>query len=145
MTDMPQQACAVPYRRQGDRIEFCLITTAKGRWIFPKGIVDPGEVYEETALKESLEEAGLHGEIVGSPLGSYELPKFGTCFEVIVVLMRVERCDETWLEDTFRRRCWASAEEAHRLLDRPHLQVYLDTAVSRLASQNQDSREMPHP
>jgi len=50
------QACVIPFRRDGDEIVFCLITSLKKkRWIFPKGIIDPGETPEETALKEALE------------------------------------------------------------------------------------------
>ena len=73
------QACVVPYRRRDERIEFCLITSLKKkRWIFPKGIVDPGETVEEAALKEAFEEAGLHGRILGDPIGKYEDSKWGT-------------------------------------------------------------------
>ena len=38
------QASAVPFRRAGGRVEFCLVTSASsGQWVFPKGLIDPGE------------------------------------------------------------------------------------------------------
>ena len=72
------QVCVIPFRRQDDQLQFCLITSLKKqRWIFPKGIIDPGETYRESALKEALEEAGLRGQIVGEPLGHFFDAKWG--------------------------------------------------------------------
>jgi len=132
MTTLPLQASAVPFRRRRGRLEFCLITTSRGNWIFPKGIVDPGETCEETALKEAFEEAGLHGQIIGEPLGSYELAKFGKVFEVVTVLMEVKRCDTVWMEQQMRQRRWVTAEEARVLLKHRHLCELLDESVGRL-------------
>ena len=113
------QACVIPFRRHGDDTTFCLITSLKKkRWIFPKGIIDPGETLEESALKEALEEAGLHGQIVGEPLGTYNDAKWGTKLHVAVVLMEVTVRDEQWPEADVRRRCWVAAEEAPRLPNR---------------------------
>ena len=54
------QAAAVPYRLRNGSAEFCLITTIrKGLWGIPKGIIDPGETAEQTALKEAEEEASI--------------------------------------------------------------------------------------
>ena len=36
-------------------------------WTLPKGHLDPGETWEQAALREVLEETGLEVEIVGSP------------------------------------------------------------------------------
>ena len=38
-------------------------------WTFPKGLVEPGETPERTALREVLEETGYEAEIL-APLGS---------------------------------------------------------------------------
>ena len=52
-----EQASAIPYRLRDGQPEFCLITSiSTGKWGFPKGIVDPGETPEETAIKEALPE-----------------------------------------------------------------------------------------
>ena len=54
------QASAVPFRRRGDELELCLITSSAGRWIFPKGVIDPGQSPAEAALAErQLEELGV--------------------------------------------------------------------------------------
>ena len=57
-SQQPIQASVIPFQRRNGQIEFCLITTRKRNWIFPKGIIDPGETMEQTAAKEALEEAG---------------------------------------------------------------------------------------
>lgn len=129
------QACVVPFRRRGERIEICLITSLKkGNWILPKGIIDPGETLEETALKEALEEAGLHGRIVGEPLGGYEDFKWGSKLLVTVLLMEVTRADDEWLEADVRERCWVDAGEAAEMLGNPALQPFVVAALKVLTA-----------
>lgn len=123
----------MPYRRRDGRLEFCLITNSRGtRWGFPKGIVDPEETAPETALKESREEAGLHGVVDERPLGDYLYSKWGRLLRVTVYLMRVTRADEAWDESGWRRRRWSPADEARGLLARRDLRRLLETAVARL-------------
>ena len=49
------QACAIPYRQRKGKLEFCLITSSKGHWSFPKGFVELGESLRQAALKEAFE------------------------------------------------------------------------------------------
>ncbi len=130
---MVEQAGAIPFRKRKGKIEFCLITSIrKGRWGFPKGMIDPGETQNETALKESYEEAGLHGELFDEPLGCYEYTKWGLCLNVTVLLMQVTHAEEEWDEQHVRNRCWANESKARRLLDRPELVELLDNALERI-------------
>ena len=127
------QASAVPFRRRAGQVEFCVITSIRrGRWGFPKGIIDPGETYLETALKEAHEEAGLLGRIVGPPLGTYGHRKWGQRLAVVAVLMEVTAAQDRWEEDRVRKRAWLNAERARERLDRPTLQRLLETALKRL-------------
>ena len=115
-----QQAGVIPFRRWEDEIEYCLITASTGRrWGFPKGVIDPGETYLETALKEADEEAGLHGRIIGDPIGEYQYEKWKSPLNVIVVIMEVTHSGETWDEAAIRDRRWVSYEEALELLAQP--------------------------
>jgi len=130
MTNLIPQAAAIPFRRSGDRLEICLITSlTRKRWIFPKGIIDPGETVAETALKEAFEEAGLHGRIVGDPMGTYTYSKWGTTLEVTVVLMEVERADASWEEAELRQRRWVSPDEALELVSQAELVHLLRKAL----------------
>ena len=66
-TETQVSAGGVAYRRQGDRIEVALISVGPGpRWQLPKGTMIEGESYEETALREVREEAGIETEIVAA-------------------------------------------------------------------------------
>ena len=58
-----QQVAAVCYRIRGSRLEFLLVQTSGGRWIFPKGGVEPGHTHAESAALEAFEEAGVHGRM----------------------------------------------------------------------------------
>jgi 8-oxo-dGTP pyrophosphatase MutT (NUDIX family) len=58
-----EQVAAVCYRVRGGEIEFLLVKTGKGRWIFPKGSVEPGLTHAQAAALEAFEEAGVHGRM----------------------------------------------------------------------------------
>jgi 8-oxo-dGTP pyrophosphatase MutT (NUDIX family) len=127
------QACAVPFRRvNAERLEFCLVTSSRGQWLFPKGFIDPGDEPRDTAIREAFEEAGLIGRVVGKPLGYYQAAKGGTSIEVAAVLMEVLHSEPRWPEWTVRRRRWVNAKEAIALLGKPQLVELLELAVARL-------------
>jgi 8-oxo-dGTP pyrophosphatase MutT (NUDIX family) len=134
------QAGALPYRRTRRGLEFCLITSTEGRWIFPKGIIDPGETYKETASKEALEEAGLRGRFVGGPLGVYDMVKCQKPYTLVLLLMEVTACEDAWEEADFRERRWAAEDEARHLLCQPQLQDCLDVAAARLKESKKTGR-----
>jgi 8-oxo-dGTP pyrophosphatase MutT (NUDIX family) len=129
--EVPRQAGAVPYRRMDHGVEFCLITSTEGRWIFPKGTVKAGKNYWKTAIREAVEEAGLRGNLLCQPLGSYEMVKDEKIYSLVLFLMEVTRCEQLWEEADFRRRRWATRDEARRLLCQP-LRDCLDVAVARI-------------
>jgi 8-oxo-dGTP pyrophosphatase MutT (NUDIX family) len=127
-----EQACAVPLRATGQGLEVCLITSmGRGRWIFPKGVVDPGETHAITALKEAREEAGIEGALLEPAIGQYGDFKWSVRLSVTVFAMSVERVYDTWLESGVRRRRWAFLDEAHSLLTDPALREMLDLAAKR--------------
>jgi 8-oxo-dGTP pyrophosphatase MutT (NUDIX family) len=127
-----QQACAVPLRSAGEGLEVCLITSmGRGRWIFPKGVVDPGETHAITALKEAREEAGIEGALLEPALGEYADFKWNFRLSVTVFAMSVEQVHDTWLEAGLRRRRWAILEEAHTLLTDSVLREMLTLAAKR--------------
>jgi 8-oxo-dGTP pyrophosphatase MutT (NUDIX family) len=128
------QASVVPFRWRKGKLEICLITSVRrGRWVFPKGVIDPGESYVEAGLKEAHEEAGLRGQIVGEPIGHYEYAKWGTTLNVTVSLMEVDTTEDQWAEADVRQRRWVTVNEAEQLLDSPQLRDLLAEAVHRLS------------
>lgn len=56
---------AVVYRKIQNEIRYLLIKNKRSaHWGFPKGHIEMGETKEDTALREVLEETGLHIEII---------------------------------------------------------------------------------
>lgn len=58
-------AGGVVYRKLGDKYEF-LIGKHSGyhKWVLPKGLVEPGESYQETAEREVAEEVGVVARVL---------------------------------------------------------------------------------
>ena len=126
-------AGVIPNRGQGRETRFCLITTSSGRhWTFPKGIIEPGDTIRAAAVREALEEAGVHGDLVGPPVGMFQQQKWDTEFPVETYLMTVSRVDETWPEQHLRQRKWCSGEAALALVRGRPVEDVLVTALARL-------------
>ena len=58
-------AGGVAFRRDGDTLQAVIVSVKPSlRWQLPKGIVDPGETPEITAVREVREEAGVETELI---------------------------------------------------------------------------------
>ncbi len=111
------QACAVPYRQDGEgEVRYLLITSSGGgRWIFPKGVVEPGRTPHGTATIEAVEEAGVRGALTPEPLRRYRRRKWGAHWEVWVYALACTQVEDDWPE-SWRKRQWLSYDEARALL-----------------------------
>ena len=116
-----KQAGVIPYRRVGTGFEILLITAKRGRWIIPKGIIDPGETPIESACKEAYEEAGVEGRPDPQVIGKYEYRKWGATCTVQVFGLEVTRMLESWPEAEMRQRQWFGKEEAFNMVEKPGL------------------------
>jgi 8-oxo-dGTP pyrophosphatase MutT (NUDIX family) len=115
-----RQAGAIPYAVVDGRVAFLLITSRRtGRWIFPKGAIEPNMTPWESAALEAMEEAGVTGEIATQPIGSYR-GSAGVDESVLVDVdiypLRVDVQHDEWREMNQRLRHWAVLSEARRLL-----------------------------
>lgn len=62
----------VAFRQLDGRVEIALISVgSEPRWQLPKGMVDPGETREFTAVREVREEAGIDTELL-EPIDTIE-------------------------------------------------------------------------
>src|SRR4029077_3094479 len=123
-----QQVAAVCYRMRKRGVEFLLIQTRGGRWIFPKGGVEPGLTHAQSAALEAFEEAGVHGRMEEIAFTRYfrRKPDPATAARSAQPERAVNAhlCEVSQLEppqESNRNPTWASAEKAKRLLlkDRP--------------------------
>lgn len=137
-----EQAAAIPFRRLDDLLEICLITTRnRRRWSLPKGFIDRGDTAPVTAQKEAREEAGVHGRVVGSPVGYYEIRKCGVRYTVAVYLLHVSRVDAQWDEQDLRERRWVTADEAARLLTGRPVEAVFRRGLTQITARTVHRRE----
>jgi 8-oxo-dGTP pyrophosphatase MutT (NUDIX family) len=122
-----RQCGAIPVVGQGGSARVVLITSrGTGRWVIPKGWIEPGEQPHLSAARETFEEAGLAGEIESAPLGTYtydkRLPRGAVLpQEVVVFLFRVERLLADWPERRERTRRLFVPDVAATLVQEPEL------------------------
>src|SRR5882724_12259436 len=110
-----EQVAAVCYRVRGSDIEFLLVKTGKGRWIFPKGSVEPGLTHAQAAALEAFEEAGVHGRMEEASFARYIRRRGGTLREPAAVELAVDahRCEALWLgppQESDHNPSWFSPE-----------------------------------
>jgi len=113
-----KQVAAVCYRVQDGELEFLLVRTRKGRWIFPKGGVEPGLTFAESAALEAFEEAGAHGKIEEAPFTSYALKKLQKA-ESELMPVRAYLCEVTRTgpaQEMYRDPKWFSQAKAKQRL-----------------------------
>ena len=90
MADAVAQAGGIAFRGAGRDLEILLVTSKKqqGFWIFPKGHVEPGETAAQAGVRETMEEAGVTGDLLGSVGAPLEYDWNGRRYSVQYVLIR---------------------------------------------------------
>jgi 8-oxo-dGTP pyrophosphatase MutT (NUDIX family) len=134
-----QQVAAVCYRMGKRGIEFLLVQSRGGRWIFPKGGVECGLTQAQSAAVEAFEEAGVHGWMEEIPFAHYfRSPRDATAttaartkdkrlaggrFFKPELPVAAHLCEVTRLEppqEANRNPTWFSAEKAKQRLLHDH-------------------------
>ena len=105
---------------RGRAIEFLLVQTRGGHWIFPKGNAEPGLTHAQAAALEAFEEAGVHGRMEEASFARYvrrrEEPGDSGAVDQTV---KAYLCEVLWLDppqEPDRRPTWFSAGKAKRRL-----------------------------
>src|ERR1022692_4590868 len=120
-----QLVAAICYRIGARGLEFLLVQTRGGRWIFPKGGVEPGLTQAQSAALEAFEEAGVHGRIEEMPFTRYHFGKSGKSSRKVAGFASRSRavtahlCEVSHLEppqESNRKPTWFSPEKAKRRL-----------------------------
>jgi 8-oxo-dGTP pyrophosphatase MutT (NUDIX family) len=142
------QVAAVCYRVRDGNIEFLLVRTRKGRWIFPKGSAEPGLTHAQAAALEAFEEAGVHGRMEEASFTRYIRRRGGEVRNSSARLAEKESAVDAHLcqvlrlvppQELDRNPTWFSAEKAKRRLQEDRtpdfgseLARVVDRAVSRI-------------
>jgi len=138
-----KQVAAVCYRMRKGGVEFLLVQTSGGRWIFPKGGVEPGMTHAQSAALEAFEEAGVHGRMERMPFARFNRRKPETSAQkptrpddaVTAHLCEVARLETP--QESRRNPTWFSIEKAKLRLRQerhPELGAELARVVDRAAS-----------
>lgn len=145
-----QQVAAVCYRIRKRGVEFLLVQTRGGRWIFPKGGAEPGLTHAQSAALEAFEEAGVHGRMEEIPFARYfrRMPDTATTgrptrpeLAVTVYLCEVTRLEKP--QESNRNPTWFSAQKAkERLIEEraPEFGAELARIIDRAGSRIQRLR-----
>ena len=116
---IPYRVMAVPYYddpKTGDRFLIMVTSRTRGRWIFPKGKLDPGRTEEEMIEVECYEEAGVRGKIVKKWEARGVYGDLDGKVDVHLRLLRVKKILEDWPEKQQRRRKLFKPDKAFKQL-----------------------------
>jgi 8-oxo-dGTP pyrophosphatase MutT (NUDIX family) len=160
-----QQVAAVCYRIRRRGIEFLLVQTRGGRWIFPKGGVESGLTHAQSAALEAFEEAGVHGRMEEIPFARYFRRRLDTATtkkETRPVAARSSEpelgvaahlCEVSRLEppqESNRNPTWFSAEKAKQRLREDRAPAFgaelvrvVDRALSRIQGLRSGASKTP--
>ena len=125
-----QQAGAVVVRLDGPEPRFLLVKARRDPtvWIFPKGHVEDGETAEETALRETQEEAGVIGRVL-APIGALEFESGGRPLHVEYFLVELLG-DAAWSER--RPFVWGTYDETRARIEFENARQLLATAQAAI-------------
>jgi 8-oxo-dGTP pyrophosphatase MutT (NUDIX family) len=154
-----QQVAAVCYRIRKRGIEFLLVQTRNGRWIFPKGGAESGLTHAQSAALEAFEEAGVHGRIETTAFARYFRRKSDSGANggneldeghaVIAYLCEVSRLERS--QEADRKPTWFSAERAKQRLREKRSPEFgaelgrvVDRALMRIHRLHSVIHETPH-
>ncbi|WJX48422.1 Nudix hydrolase 17, mitochondrial [Trifolium repens] len=131
----------IPYRYKEDtdgnmsnELEVLVVSSQKNqRLMFPKGGWELDESLEEAASRESLEEAGVIGN-VEYELGQWNFisKRYGIYYEGYMFPLFVKEQLDQWPEKNVRRRVWMTVAQAREVCQHWWMKEALDILVQRL-------------
>jgi 8-oxo-dGTP pyrophosphatase MutT (NUDIX family) len=129
------QAGAIPFRLEAGILRVLLITSrGTGKWVIPKGWIEPGASAAQAAAQEAYEEAGITGFIDETPLGAFTYRKrlnSGVRKPALVEVfaLQVERQRKNWPERGERRCKWVDVPAALSLIEYPGMTPLFQTLI----------------
>lgn len=128
-----QQAGSLVFRTDGKEPRVLLVTARRNprNWIFPKGHIEKGESPAQAALRETREEAGVLGKVVG-PAGVLEYGFLGAKARVEYFVVQFTK--DVGPPEDGRQRAWYSLEEALDRLNYKNARKLLRQAYKQLSN-----------
>ncbi|KDP34747.1 hypothetical protein JCGZ_11901 [Jatropha curcas] len=130
--------------KTAENIEVLVISAQRGKgMLFPKGGWEQDESMEEAAVRETLEEAGVIGN-VECELGKwqYKSKRGGILHEGYMFPMLVQKQLDLWPEKDIRKRRWVTVTEAREVCQTWWMREALEELVRRqIDSEKQQQQE----
>ena len=130
MTSIPQ-AGAVVFRREDGIVRVLLVRSMKDPrlWVLPKGSIEPGETPRVAALRETFEETGVSGLVVGraGPTLRFESAGRNLSVEYFLVEMTAEMPSPEG-----REKCWCLPEDAAERITFQNTRDLLKNALEKI-------------
>ena len=136
-----EKSCgAVIFRREANKLLYLIILNRKGNsighWGFPKGHVEKGETFEQTAIREVLEETGIHIQILPQFASKSEYTIQGRVEKSVTIFLAKTKDTQTIIQrEEIEDYIWLSYEKALDTLrfinDRNILQSAHDFLVNK--------------
>jgi ADP-ribose pyrophosphatase YjhB (NUDIX family) len=139
----PTHAGGVVFRKAGSSVEYLLVQAKKDRtqWVLPKGHVEPGENFRETAVREVQEETGQWARVIGWVADT----RLGTAADAPTVRFWLMQAIETrgearkkWPAEN-RQHGWRSLEVAKRDATFEETKAALDKAEKLRTRQSESA------
>jgi 8-oxo-dGTP pyrophosphatase MutT (NUDIX family) len=126
-----RQSGAIVVRLDGREPQILLVTAKRNprSWIFPKGHIEKGETAEDAALRETREEAGVLGKLIG-PAGVLEYSFLGAKARVEYFLVQFSR--EAGPPEDGRKRIWCGLDDAMERLGYKNTRKLLRKALKQV-------------
>jgi 8-oxo-dGTP diphosphatase len=136
VADEPEVRAAggIPWRQEGDELEVLVIHRPRyGDWTFPKGKLDPGETWEQAAVREVWEETAIVAVLDVEIAGTEYRDRHGCRKQVRYWSMPVAADAGFEANDEVSERRWVPVADAARTLTYDHDRVVLDSLVQLLS------------
>lgn len=133
--ELVRAAGGVPWRRRDDTVEVLVIHRERhDDWTFPKGKLDPGETWEQAAVREVWEETAVV-PVLGAALGVTEYrDRYGRPKQVRYWAMTVAADSGFTPNDEVRERRWVPVDEARPVLSYEHDRGVLTRLLEHLGA-----------
>jgi len=144
-------AGGVAFRRVGSSLELAIVSVKPSlRWQLPKGIVDPGETFEVTAVREVREEAGIETDalrLIETVQYWYQRVQYGKRIRyhkyVHFYLLQYRAGDVQNHDHEIAESRWVSFDEAIETLEFKSERGVVEKAREMIESMEKDKRSFP--
>ncbi|CAA7032452.1 unnamed protein product [Microthlaspi erraticum] len=151
-TGYRQVVGCVPYRYktqevngvESKEIEVLVVSAQKGKgMLLPKGGWETDESMEEAALRETIEEAGVTGELE-EKLGKwqYKSKRHNIIHDGYMFALHVNEVYERWPEAEFRQRRWVGLDEARGVCQNWWMREALEAFINLKCNNNTEVVEV---